>query len=149
MANECNDQARIAKGGEEKTPFGSPLSDHGYASGVFKSCRANNDSAMLQNHGFPSGDFWNGYKKYSADDKPLQGDGRDQARQDVMKNMPKDQQERVHNQEQEYQRRVQAFRDNMKYGTAMTRADYPDLGSPEFKDLKAREDAARKKTESK
>jgi hypothetical protein len=53
MANECNDHVQIPKAGETKTAFGSPLSDHGYASGVFKACRASNDSAMLQSHGFP------------------------------------------------------------------------------------------------
>jgi len=147
MANDCNDKVQIAKPGEARQPFGSPLSDHTYASGVFSACRATND-AVLQNHGFPKGDFWNGFTKWPSgnDAQPFQGDGRDSARREVMKNMPQDQQERVNQQEHEYERQLKAFRDNMRYGTSMTKAEYPSLDSPEFKDLKAREDAARKKT---
>jgi hypothetical protein len=150
MVNECNDQPHIAKAGDGKPSFQSPLADHN-AAGILKSaCKGNDDAAMLQKHGFPKGDFWNNFTPWKRDDdKPFQNDGRDEARKEVTKQMPQDQQDRVRDQEKEYNRRLKGFRENMEHGTSMTKYEYPSLESPEFKDLKAREDAVKKKMQSK
>jgi hypothetical protein len=151
MVQDCNDQAKIGKVNEGWPSAQNPLHDREAVRGAFKPAQAcgANEAALLQAHGFPpQSDFLDNAKKFLLGEKPpgaFQNDGRDQARQEVTSKMPADQQQRVHEQEDAYNKAVEANRQNGIWGTSMTRADYPRLGDSKYTDLKAREDAVNKK----
>jgi hypothetical protein len=152
MVQECNDQAKLGKATEGWPSAQNPLHDREAVRGAFKaaqSCGAN-EAALLQAHGFPpQAEFLDGAKKFLVGEKPpapFQNDGKDQARQDVMKGMTDDQKKLVGEQQEAYAKAVEANRQNAIWGTSMTEAKYPSLDDPKYKELKAREDAVNQKT---